>query len=135
MEAEIEAPLNSFPSKSKGPSGEIVYWAPKGSKNPVCEDYTDIGKLKELFDKAVLHWVDIVCAVDREIYEKALLSNKWLTRLKKEALDDEAIPFVSISTQPLNEDYFTDHYFICYFTSEPLRINNDSYVTVGVIGP
>jgi hypothetical protein len=132
---EIEAPINPFPSRSNGPSGEIVYWAPKGSKDPVCEDCKDTAKIKELFNKAILNWVSIVCSVDRKIYEKALLSDKWLDRLKREALEDEAIPFVSISSSPLNEDYFTDHYFICYFSSEPLKMNNNSYVTVGVIGP
>jgi hypothetical protein len=133
---QIEPPANSFPSKIVGPSGEIVYWAPKGSRNPVCEDFKDIAKLKEMFKKAILHWVDIVCAVDREIYEKALSSDKWLDRLTKEALaSDEAIPFVSISSIPLNERYFEDHYFVCYFTSDPFKMNDGSYVTVGVIGP
>jgi hypothetical protein len=132
---QIEPPVNSFPSKSVGPSAEIVYWAPKGSKDPVCEDFKDLAKLKELFNKAILHWVDVVCAVDREIYEKALLSNKWLDRLKKEALDDDAIPFVSISSIPLNERYFEDYYFVCYFTSKPYKTDNGSYITVGIIGP
>jgi hypothetical protein len=132
----IEAPANPFSSKFNGPSGEVVYWAPKGSKNPVCEDFKDIAKLKELYDKAILHWVDIVCAVDREIYEKALSSDKWLNRLKKEAMgSDEAIPFVSISSVPLNERYFENQYLVCYFTSEPFKTDNGSYVTVGVIGP
>ena len=133
---DIEAPVNPFPSSTKGPSGEVVYWAPKGSKNPVCEDLKDSAKIEELFDKAVLDWAFLVYPViDDELYEKAPVSKKWLERLKKEAYGDDAIPFVSVSSIPLNEDYFTDHYLICYFASEPFKLENGSYVTTGVIGP
>jgi hypothetical protein len=131
----INPPLNPFPSNTKGQSGETVYWAPEGSKNPVYEDFMDSAKLQKMFDKTLLGWEFLTCHVDEELCEKAHKSKKCLEQVKKEAYKDNAIPFVSISSMPLNESYFSDNYCFCYFASRPFKLDDGSYATVGVIGP
>jgi len=135
QETQIEAPVNPFASKIIGAKGESVYWAPKGFKYPVCEDIDDNALIKTLFNKAILNWADLVGCTERELLEEALRSGIWTEPLKEDAaFPDEAIPFVSISSIPLNEEYFTDYYSICYFTSDPYKLNDNTYITVGVIG-
>jgi hypothetical protein len=130
----IKPPINPFPSNTKGPSGETVYWAPEGSKNPVYEDFMDSDKLQKMFDKTLLDWEFLTCIVmDDELCEKAHKSKKCLEQVKKKAYD--AIPFVSISSMPLNISYFFDCYCFCLFASEPFKLDDGSYATVGVIGP
>jgi hypothetical protein len=138
-----EPPLNSFPSKITGLSEEIIYWAPKGFKDPVCEDFKDTATLKKLYDKAFLNYLHITgCVggiVDYDIYKKVksekIKNEKLMKRLKKKALEDEAIPFVSISSMPLDYYYFSAIYHYCYFASKPFKMEDGSYLTVGVIGP
>ena len=130
----IEAPCNTFPSQITGHSGEQVYWAPVGSLYPVCPDGIEKQKVNELFDKATLAWADFVCPANIDVLYEAPKSEKGLEMLKQTAFN-EGIPFVSISSMPLNETYFEDHYAICYFASEPYKIAEKTYLTVGVIGP
>jgi hypothetical protein len=132
--SDIEAPINMFPSQSLGPSGEQIYWAPVGSIYPVCPDTLDSQKVNEVFNKAALAWANLVVPVDIELLDAANEDEKALEILKQEAFGD-GLPFLSISSKPLNENYFEDNYFICYFTSKPYRMNKNTYFTVGVIGP
>ena len=132
---DIVPPYNNFPSQISGPSGEQVYWAATGSVYPVFPDDVDEQLIRELFDKAALAWVDLVSPVyDNEIIEAAFESEKGMEKLKQEAFY-EGIPFISLSNIPLDEEYFEDNYHICYFASEPCKINDNTYITVGVIGP
>jgi hypothetical protein len=129
----IEAPCNAFASQIVGPSGEQVYWAPIGSLYPVCPDGVDKKKLEKLFDKATLFWAGDVCPVDFDVYDAALESKEGLELLKKESFG-EGIPFISISSMPLDENYFDDNYVACFFASKPFKMSDNLYITVGVIG-
>ena len=132
---QIEAPCNSFPSQITGPSGEQVYWAPVGSLYPVCPDGIDQEKVKKYFDKATLKWAYlIVGAIGHDVFKTGLKSEKAMKKLKRNNFG-EGIPFISISSMPLNEDYFDDYYLWCYFASKPYKMAENSYITVGMIGP
>ena len=131
---QIEAPCNDFPSQITGPSGEQVYWAPVGSLYPVCPDGIDQEKVRKIFDKAALAWAYIIGAVSHDVFKAGLKSEKAMKRLKRESFGN-GIPFISISSMPLNEAYFEDYYFICYFASKPYKTAGNSYITVGMIGP
>ena len=131
---QIEAPSNNFPSQITGPSGEQVYWAPEGSHYPVFPDGIDQEKFRKIFDKATLAWASIIGAVSRDEFKAVLESEKTMKKLKQESFC-EGIPFISISSMPLNESYFEDYYYICYFASKPYKTAENSYITVGMIGP
>ena len=130
----IEAPYNTFPSQMTGPSGETVYWAPAGSLYPVIPDGIGEQKIKELFDEATLFWADDYCPVGYDEYEAAFESENGLDGLKQKAFD-KGIPFISISSMPLGEEYFSNKYHICYFASKPYKVSKNTFITVGVIGP
>jgi hypothetical protein len=133
LEDLIEAPVNKFPSQTTGPSGEQVYWAPVSSLYPVCPDGIDKNKVEDLFDKATLLWADDVCPVDLDSYEEALESKEGLEILKQQSFG-EGIPFISISKMPLDENYFEDNYCVCFFASNPEKVSDNLFFTVGVIG-
>jgi hypothetical protein len=132
--SDIEPPYNNYISKTVGPSGEQVYWAPIGSIYPVCPDDINKEKITELFDEATLIWADICCVVDFDLYKAAQKSKKKLELLKLESFD-KGILFTSISSIPLDEEYFENNYYICYFASQPYKLSDNLYITVGVIGP
>ena len=131
---DIDPPYNNYVSQTVGPSGEQVYWSPIGSICPVCPDGVDEKKIAELFDEATLVWADTRCPVDYYFCEAARKSKKKLELLKRENFN-EGIPFTSISSIPLDEEYFEDNYNACYFASQPYKLSEDLYITVGVIGP
>ena len=135
MEDQIEAPCNTFPSQISGPSGELVFWAPVRSLYPIFPDGIDKQKIKKLFNKAVLEWADRgACPMDYDSYQVARKSEKGLDKIKQLSFD-KGIPFISISDMPLDEEYFEDKYFICYFASKPYKFSENQYFTVGMIGP
>jgi len=102
MEDEcIEAPSNSFPSQIIGPSGEQVYWAPINSFYPVYPYGIDEQLVNKLFDKAVIANAELVGVIDSDVIEAAVKSKKGMEVFKREAYG-EAIPFISISSMPLN---------------------------------
>jgi hypothetical protein len=119
---DFVAPLNTFPSQSLGPSGEQMYWAPLGSLYPVCPENIDKQKVKKIFNQVTLNWANIVMPVDPDVFDAAQESERGLEILKQEAFD-QAIPFIAISQMPLDEDYFEDNFSICYFASEPHKID------------
>ena len=134
---QIEAPCNNFPSQITGPWGEQVYWAPVGSLYPVCPDGIDQKKVKKLFDKVSLPWVNLAIPIDfdNNVLEAAARKNEKAMEIVKRESFGDGIPFISISSMPLNEGYFEDYYFICYFASKPYKTAENTYITVGMIGP
>lgn len=129
----IEAPFNTFQAQTIGLSGERMYWSPIGSLYPVCPEGVEKKLICKLFDEATLAWADYVCPVDIFLIETAHENDKDMVLLKQEAFE-KAILFTSISDIPLDEAYFEDNYCICYFSSKPYKLTNNTYLSVGVIG-